>query len=101
MMRYVITEAALADIREITRYIRTVQKSPQNARLVATRLKQQFAKRPGTPDLGHRREELEDENIRVIQVTGLLVLYDPTLKPLTMLRVIHPARDLHRIRPRG
>jgi antitoxin ParD1/3/4/toxin ParE1/3/4 len=99
-MRYRITDAALADIREITRHIRTVQKSPQNAKLVATRLKQQFAKLPGTPDLGHRREEIDDENVRVIQVTGLLVLYDPTLKPLTILRVIHPARDLHRIRPR-
>ena len=99
-MRYRLTETAKQDIREITRYIRTVQKSPQNARLVAERLKAQFAKLARTPTLGHLREELDDENARVIAVSGVLVLYDPTLKPLTILRVVHAARDLTRIRPR-
>jgi hypothetical protein len=30
----------------------------------------------------------------------VLVIYDPTLKPLTILRVIHAARDLGRIKHR-
>jgi toxin ParE1/3/4 len=99
-MRYRLTETAKQDIREITRYIRTVQKTPQNARLVAARVKAQFAKLAQTPTLGHVREELDDGNARVIAVSGLLVLYDPTLKPLTILRVLHAARDLSHINPR-
>jgi toxin ParE1/3/4 len=99
-MSYRITPAALDDICQITTHIKSAQKSPQNARLVAVRLRQAFIKIVRTPGIGHTREELADGRIRVLTVTGLLVLYDPTLSPLTILRVIHPARDLHRIRPR-
>jgi len=52
------------------------------------------------PQLGHAREELGDDRARVVTVTGLLVIYDPTLKPLTILRVVHAARDLARVKPR-
>jgi plasmid stabilization system protein ParE len=99
-MRYRLTEAAKQDVREITRHIRAVQKSPQNARLVAERLKSQFARLVGSPQLGHVRPELDDDKARVTAVTGLLVIYDPHLKPLTILRVIHAARDLRFIPPR-
>ena len=99
-MRYRLTEAALADIRGITQHIRLVQKSPQNARLVASRLKVAFNKLAGSPSLGHPREELADDNALVYPVTGVLVIYDPTLRPLTILRVVHAARDLSRVRSR-
>jgi antitoxin ParD1/3/4/toxin ParE1/3/4 len=99
-MSYRLTEAARQDVREITEYIRRVQKSPQNARLVATRLKATFKKLVKLPQLGHVHEELGDDQARVYAVTGLLVIYDPSLKPLTILRVIHAARDLHRVKSR-
>ena len=99
-MKYRLTEAAKKDVQEIIRHIRDVQKSPQNAKLVAKRLKAQFGKLTALPQLGHLRDELRDENARVIAVTGLLVIYDPMLKPLTILRVIHGGRDLRRISPR-
>ena len=41
-MKYRLTEAARDDVRAITRHIRDVQKSPQNARLVARRLQAAF-----------------------------------------------------------
>src|SRR4051794_31216514 len=53
------------------------------------------------PRLGHVREELRDDNALVLAITGVLVIYDPTLKPLTILRVIHAGRDLKRIAARG
>jgi toxin ParE1/3/4 len=99
-MNYRLTEYARQDISEIVQHIRVVQKSPQNARLVATRLKTQFARLVKIPNLGHRREELADERALVVEVTGVLVIYDPTLNPLTILRVVHAARDLNRIRSR-
>jgi hypothetical protein len=42
-------------------------------------------------------EELGDDAARVIAVSGVLVIYDPALHPLTILRVIHGARDLGQI----
>ena len=99
-MRYQLTEAAKQDIREITRHIRDVQKSPQNAKLVATRLKAAFTNLVKQPNLGHPRAELDDEAARVLVVSGVLVIYDPALKPLTVLRVVHPSRDLSRVAPR-
>jgi plasmid stabilization system protein ParE len=93
-MKYRLTHAAKDDIRQIVRHIRTVQKSPQNARLVALRLKAQFARLVEIPTLGHVREELRDDRALVVAVTGVLVIYDPWLKPLTILRVVHAARNL-------
>lgn len=100
MKRYLLTEAARQDVREITRHIRDVQKSPQNAKLVATRLKEGFAKLVELPNLGQPRAELDDEAARVILVGGVLVIYDAMLKPLTVLRVVHASRDLRRVTPR-
>jgi len=97
-MKYRLTLAAAKDIRDITRHIRLIQKSPQNAKLVAVRLKKQFEMLLEMPKLGHRREELHDDDALVVEVTGVLVIYDPKLKPLTILRVIHGARDLKQIR---
>ena len=88
---------AAQDMREIIRHIRRVQRSPQNAKLVATRLRDSFRKLGRVPMLGHVREELRDENARVLAVTGLLVIYDPTVKPLAILRVVHGARNLRRV----
>jgi antitoxin ParD1/3/4/toxin ParE1/3/4 len=99
-MKYVLTETAKGDIRHIIRQIRLVQKSPQNAQLVASRLRATFQKLVRLPRLGQPRSELKDNTARVIPVTGVLIIYDPTLKPLTILRVIHAARDLRQIDPR-
>lgn len=99
-MKYRLTQAAVKDIREIVQHIRDVQKSPQNARLVAARLKHQFEVLLEIPRLGHPRSELQDDDALVIEVSGVLVIYDPTIRPLTILRVIHGSRDLHRIRTR-
>lgn len=99
-MKYRLTDAAKQDIREIVNHIRFVQHSPQNARLVANRLKAQFEKLVEMPNLGHVRVELADDRALVVAVTGVLVIYDPWLKPLTILRVVHGARHLGRINPR-
>lgn len=96
-MKYSLTDAAREDIRDLVNHIRLSQKSPQNARLVAARLKEEFRRLVQMPRLGQPRPELQDEAARVLHVSGVLVIYDPTLKPLTVLRVIHAARDLKRI----
>jgi plasmid stabilization system protein ParE len=99
-MRYRLTLLARCDIREVTRYIRTVQHSPQNAQLVARRLTAQFRKLAAMPGMGFQHPEIDDPTARIIPVTGLLVVYDPTTNPLMILRVLHPARNLGKQRIR-
>lgn len=99
-MSFQLTVAAERDVRAIVTHIRDVQKSPQNARLVATRLRAHFRKLARFPGMGHVRDELHDPDVRVSAVTGVLVIYDPASTPLTILRVVHAARDLGRVRTR-
>ncbi len=93
-MSYRIAHAARSDIRQIVRYIRSVQKSPQNAKLVATRLTAHFKLLARMPGIGHRRPEISDNSVRVSAVSGLLVVYDPESRPVLILRVLHSGRDL-------
>lgn len=94
MRKYHLTANALADIRAITKHIRVRQKSPQNAALVAERLKRQFDRLVDAPGIGHVRQELDDESLRVVTVTGLIVIYNPSAKPLAIVRVVHGSRNL-------
>lgn len=52
------------------------------------------------PLVGRVREELDDPNARVWPVSGYLVIYDPGLVPLHILRVVREARSLGRVRVR-
>ena len=98
-MQYRLTDAAKADVREMVQWIRWEQKSPQNARLVANRLKAQITRLVEMPRLGHAREDLNDTRALVIEVTGLLVIYDPSLKPLTIRRVVARGEAWLELRP--
>lgn len=98
-MKYMLSAPAAADIDEILDYI--AAQSLQNAALVAGRFKKAFEQLCEKPSLGHRRDELADPSIRVYSVSGYLILYDATLSPLHVLRVVRGARDLKRVRPRN
>jgi len=99
-MKFQLTKSALNDIRQITRHIRVIQGSPQNARLVARRLRTHLRKLARMPGMGYQHDEIKDEVALVSGVTGLLVVYDPKTNPLLILRVLHPARDLTKQRIR-
>ncbi len=47
-----------------------------------------------TPGMGHVREDLADESLRVWRVFSFLVIYRPDTSPLHVIRVLHGARDL-------
>lgn len=98
MTTYKITVPATKDIEEILDYI--AGQSVQTAVLVATRFEKAFAKLAESPNLGHAREELKDDNTRVYFVSGYLVIYDATLTPMHVLRVVRGARDLERVASR-
>jgi len=49
------------------------------------------------PGIGHARHELHDPVLRVHSVSGYLVIYNPTLSPVHILRIVRRSRDLGRI----
>ena len=46
------------------------------------------------PRIGHRREDLTNEDLNAWPVSGYLVIYEPGTNPLLIVRVLHGSRDL-------
>lgn len=97
MLTYDLSEHAIADLEQIIGYI--AQDSPANAKRVAEKLTELFGKIAEHPGVGHSREELRRPDLLVTTVYSYLVIYDPNTKPLSILRIIHGARDLANIGP--
>ena len=49
------------------------------------------------PKTGTTRPELTGERVRWWSIFKWIVLYDPETSPITILRIIHGARELGRI----
>jgi antitoxin ParD1/3/4/toxin ParE1/3/4 len=53
-----------------------------------------LAERPG---LGHSRQDLTDRPLRFWSVYSYLVVYDPESRPLTIIAILHGARDVEKL----
>jgi plasmid stabilization system protein ParE len=49
------------------------------------------------PGIGHLREDLADETVRVWSVRSYVIVYRTDTEPLQALRVLHGARDVRAI----
>ena len=92
MSRYVLSEPARRDLREIRDYI--AQDSVSAARQVLRELRLAFAQLARNPDIGHRREDLTDQAVLFWPVHSYLIIYRPHTSPLQIVRVLHAARDV-------
>lgn len=95
MGRYVLSAAAEADLNDIVGYIR--QRNPGAAKVLKSRLRDAMRKLADFPGLGHERPDLTDEVVRFWHVYDYLIVYDPTMKPLGIARIVHGARDVERV----
>ena len=48
----------------------------------------------GMPEMGHTREDLTSRPVKFWPVFSYLIVYDPQATPLTVLAVLHGARDV-------
>jgi antitoxin ParD1/3/4/toxin ParE1/3/4 len=48
----------------------------------------------GNPQLGHKRDDLTRKAVRFWSVYAYLVIYDPRIQPLHILRVLSGYRDI-------
>ena len=47
------------------------------------------------PDLGHWRHDLTDKPVQFLSIRSrYLIVYDPAVEPLSIIRILHGARDI-------
>ncbi len=91
---FILTPVACRDIDGIFAYV-LEQSGPRRALHVHAKLYDGCATIAAQPNLlGHIRDDLADESLRVYRVFSFLVIYRPETKPVQILRVIHGARDV-------
>jgi toxin ParE1/3/4 len=94
--RYVLAPQAAADLAEIWLYIRD-QSSVEMADHVEFVIREKFALLAQTPEAGHRRSNLTDENVKFFPVYSYLIVYRPERKPLQIISILHGRRDVEQI----
>jgi plasmid stabilization system protein ParE len=92
---YLLTAEAQAHIDEIGAYI--AQDNVDAALKVYDAFEEAFVLLGERPGLGHSREDLTDRPLRFWSVFSYLVVYDPESRPLTIIAVLHGARDVEKL----
>lgn len=92
MKRFKLSLEAGRDIREIWEYI--VPDSVRAARKVRLMLLDACQLQAEHRKIGHRREDLTDEQVLFWPVGSYLIVYVPDTRPLELVRVISGARDV-------
>ena len=89
---YRLTPEARANVDEICSFI--AEDTVDAAVRVLDALEHAFAQLATTPEIGHKRDDLTDRPVKFWSVYSYLVVYDPASVPLTIIAVLHGARDV-------
>lgn len=95
MRRVVFGVQARRDLDEIWTYI--AQDSIDAAEKVVDRVERAVRQLALMPGMGHERPELRGRRYRVWPVSSYLIIYRYGPKTVTVVRVVHGARDLRRL----
>jgi len=90
--RYRLTETAQRHVDRIGVFI--AEDSIEAALKVYGALEEAFKLLAENPGVGHTREDLTDRPLKFWSVFSYLVVYDPASAPLTVVAVLHGARDV-------
>lgn len=93
---YQLSRTAEDELGEILLYI-AEQSGVDRALHVHGRLVEAFEQLAEVPGSGSRRTEITGDRVRWWRVFDWIVLYDWESSPITILRVVHGARDLDRL----
>jgi plasmid stabilization system protein ParE len=92
---YRLTAQAEADVAAIADFI--AADSIDVALKVVLALEDTFVLVATQPGIGHAREDLTNRPLKFWSVYSYLVVYDPASEPLTVVAVLHGARDVANI----
>lgn len=93
--RFVFTEEAETQLLEILDSL--ADESESAAIRVRDAISDAADKLAENPGIGHTREDLTDRPLKFWNVYSYLVVYDPDSRPLTIIAVLHGARDVERL----
>ncbi len=95
MKPYVLSAEAEQDLQDIrTYYLKKIGAGARVARHVSRNVTAAFEFLAATPGAGHARPDLTNAPVKFWQVFSYLIVYDPTMRPLGIARVLHSSRDL-------
>ena len=92
MKRFTLSPEAARDIRDIWAYIG--EGSIPAAGRVRVALLDACRKLADHPAMGHTRTDLTEQPVRFWPVGSYLIIYNPTRRPIEIVRVVHAARDV-------
>jgi len=95
-LKLVISEPTVNDMLDIRAYIEP--RSPQGALSTMRRLANAMRKLSTKPYLGHARPDVLDPDLLVYRVGSYVIVYLTDAQSVTILRVIHGARDFTKIK---
>jgi plasmid stabilization system protein ParE len=87
-----VSGPARQDLREIHDWI--AQDNPAAADRVLSDLRDAIVRLADMPGLGHVRDDLADESLRVWTVHRYVVIYQPDRSPMLVVRVLSGYRDI-------
>lgn len=96
MNRYVLTETAEAELAAILEYI-TEHNGVERALHVLEKFVHAFETLTASPLIGTVKPDLTDVEVRWWAVFNYFVVYDAGSEPLTIIRVLHGARDVEQL----
>ena len=89
---YQLTPSAQSDVDRIIDFV--AEDNVEAALRVHEALEQAFRHLAEMPAMGHTREDLTGQPVKFWSVYSYLVVYDPVSSPLTVIAVLHGARDV-------
>lgn len=89
---FLLTPDAASDLTEIYLFIHA--ESPQNASRLLDEFEDAFHLISRRRRIGHKRDDLADEALRLFPVHSFVLIYRPETSLVQIIRVLHGARDL-------
>jgi|SRR5208283_787935 len=94
--RYALAPQAAADLAQIWRYIKD-QSSIEMADHVEFIIREKLAFLTQTPEAGHHRGNLTDQNVKFFPVYSYLIVYRPETTPLQIVSILHGRRNVEQV----
>lgn len=92
---YRLTPEARTNLDDISAFV--AEDSVDAALRLLDAFERAFDQLAAMPGLGHTREDLTPRPVKFWGVHSYLVVYDPARTPLTIVAVLHGARDVQRL----
>lgn len=90
--RYQLTASTQRDVDQIIDFI--AEDNVDAALRVLDALEEAFRQLAERPGMGHTRADLTARPVKFWSVYSYLIVYDPASSPLTVVAVLHGARDV-------